>query len=104
MDCKIMKKEAFTVLCRAKTFKYEEGATAVPRFWAEHCAAGGRDPATIEFSAAVGGDVGSTDPAAVTAEADALADAGVSLLTIATAGPDYDLTGAAALCRWRDRR
>ncbi|HLR99283.1 MAG TPA: LLM class F420-dependent oxidoreductase [Mycolicibacillus parakoreensis] len=71
---------------------------------AEHCAAVGRDPATIEFSAAVGGDVGSTDPAAVTAEADALADAGVSLLTIATAGPDYDLTGAAALCRWRDRR
>ena len=25
MDCKIMKKEAFTVLCRAKTFKYEAG-------------------------------------------------------------------------------
>lgn len=41
MDCKIMKKEAFTVLCRAKKFKYEEGAEAVPRFWAQHFAAGG---------------------------------------------------------------
>ena len=26
MDCKIMKKEAFTVLCRAMTFKYEDAA------------------------------------------------------------------------------
>ena len=42
MDCKIMKKkEAFTVLCRAKTFKYEDGPAQVPQFWAEHFAAGG---------------------------------------------------------------
>lgn len=41
MDCKIMKKEAFTVLCRAKTFRYEEGAEQVPKFWAEHFASGG---------------------------------------------------------------
>lgn len=41
MDCRIMKKEEFTVLCRAKTFKYEDAAAAVPRFWAEHFAAGG---------------------------------------------------------------
>ena len=41
MDCKITKKEAFTVLCRAKTFKYEDAAAQVPRFWAEHFAAGG---------------------------------------------------------------
>ena len=32
MDCKIMKKEAFTVLCRAKTFKYEDAAAQVPQF------------------------------------------------------------------------
>ena len=41
MDCKIMKKEAFTVLCRAKTFKYEDAVAQVPQFWAEHFAAGG---------------------------------------------------------------
>ena len=41
MDCKIMKKDAFTVLCRAKTFKYEDGAAGVPQFWAEHFGTGG---------------------------------------------------------------
>ena len=41
MDCKIMKKEAFTVLCRAKTFKYEDAAVQVPQFWAEHFHTGG---------------------------------------------------------------
>lgn len=71
---------------------------------AEHCADIGRDPAEIEWSAAVGGERGGTDAAALCAEADALADRGVTLLTIATAGPDYDLTGVAALCRWRDQR
>ena len=29
---------------------------------------------------------------------------GVTLLTIGCNGPDYDLTAAEALCRWRDRR
>ena len=41
MDCKIMKKEAFTVLCRAKTFQYEDAAVQVPQFWAEHFRTGG---------------------------------------------------------------
>ena len=41
MDCKVMKKEAFTVLCRAKTFKYEDAAAQVPQFWAEHFGTGG---------------------------------------------------------------
>ena len=41
MDCKIMKKESFTVLCRAKTFKYEDAAAQVPQFWAEHFGTGG---------------------------------------------------------------
>ena len=41
MDCKIMKKEAFTVLCRAKTFKYEDAVAQVPQFWAEHFGTGG---------------------------------------------------------------
>ena len=41
MECRIQKKEAFTVLCRARTFKYEEGAVEVPRFWAEHFRTGG---------------------------------------------------------------
>ena len=34
MDCKIMKKEAFTVLCRAKTFKYEDASRSGSQFWA----------------------------------------------------------------------
>ena len=41
MDCKIMKKGAFTVLCRAKTFQYEDAAAQVPQFWAEHFGTGG---------------------------------------------------------------
>ena len=40
---------------------------------------------------------------ALLAEADALADLGVTLLTVGVNGPDYDLTDAEALCRWRDR-
>ena len=41
MDCRITKKEAFTVLCRAKTFPYEGAAVEVPQFWAEHFRTGG---------------------------------------------------------------
>ena len=41
MDCKMVKKDAFTVLCRERTFKYEEAGSAVPQFWREHFAAGG---------------------------------------------------------------
>ncbi|KAA8964316.1 LLM class F420-dependent oxidoreductase [Mycobacterium sp.] len=72
---------------------------------AKHCAAVGRDPAHIERSAAVGGETGaeaSTDQ--LIAQAQSLVDLGVTLLTIGTSGPDYDLGGAEALCRWRDRR
>jgi probable F420-dependent oxidoreductase len=67
---------------------------------AEHCAAVGRDPATIERSAGV--QAGGLD--ALLAEADGLADLGMTLLTVGVNGPDYDLTQAEALCRWRDRR
>jgi hypothetical protein len=38
------------------------------------------------------------------AEADELADLGVTLLTVGANGPDYDLSEAEALCRWRDQR
>ena len=38
------------------------------------------------------------------AGADSLVGLGVTLLTIGVNGPDYDLTKAEALCRWRDRR
>ncbi|EUA08130.1 F420-dependent oxidoreductase family protein [Mycobacterium kansasii 732] len=60
-----------------------------------HCADVGRDPATIERSAAVTGGI---------AEAEALVRLGVTLLTVGCDGPDYDLTAAEALCRWRDGR
>ena len=67
---------------------------------ARHCADVGRDPAAIERSAGVSGD----GPDALLAEADALAGLGVTMLTVGVNGPDYDLTRAEALCRWRDRR
>jgi probable F420-dependent oxidoreductase len=67
---------------------------------AGHCAEVGRDPGAIERSAGVSGN--SAD--ALLAEADALADHGVTLLTVGVNGPDYDLTQAEALCGWRDRR
>ena len=41
---------------------------------------------------------------ALLAEADALAGLGVTLLTVGVNGPDYDLSDAEALCRWRDQR
>lgn len=67
---------------------------------AGHCADVGRDPAAIERSAGVSGK--SVD--ALLAEADALADLGVTMLTVGVNGPDYELSDAEALCRWRDRR
>jgi probable F420-dependent oxidoreductase len=68
---------------------------------ARHCAEVGRDPDTIERSAGVQ-ESGGID--AMLAEADALAGLGVTMLTVGVNGPDYDLTGAEALCRWRDAR
>jgi len=40
MDYKIEKKEAFTVLGRAKTFPYEGAKESIPNFWREHHASG----------------------------------------------------------------
>jgi probable F420-dependent oxidoreductase len=67
---------------------------------AAHCAALGRDPDSIERSAGVTGD----DTETLLADAEALAALGVTLLTVGCNGPDYDLTAAEALCRWRDGR
>ncbi|MEE6165567.1 MULTISPECIES: LLM class F420-dependent oxidoreductase [unclassified Mycolicibacterium] len=67
----------------------------------EHCASVGRDPETIVRSAGVQ-DNGGID--AMLAEADALADLGVTILTIGVNGPDYNLSSAEALVRWRDGR
>ncbi|HEY5844970.1 MAG TPA: LLM class F420-dependent oxidoreductase [Mycobacterium sp.] len=72
-----------------------------------HCAAVGRDPATIVHSAGVEDNSGvrrGEGNDALLANAGALADLGVTLLTIGINGPDYDLAGAQALCRWRDGR
>ncbi|MBN3511553.1 LLM class F420-dependent oxidoreductase [Mycolicibacterium nivoides] len=68
---------------------------------AEHCATTGRDPSTVQRSAGVQ-ETGGIDT--MLAEADALADLGVSIVTVGVNGPDYDLTAAEALCRWRDGR
>ena len=67
---------------------------------ARHCADVGRDPADIERSAGANGD--GLD--SLLEDAEALAGLGVTMLTVGVNGPDYDLTQAEALCRWRDRR
>ncbi|HPZ95482.1 MAG TPA: LLM class F420-dependent oxidoreductase, partial [Mycobacterium sp.] len=65
-----------------------------------HCAAVGRDPATVERSSGVEG----RDAETVTANAEALAGLGVTLMTVGCDGPDYDLGAAEALIRWRGQR
>jgi probable F420-dependent oxidoreductase len=72
-----------------------------------HCAELNRDPSAIERSAGVENTSGVARGEgldAMLANAAALADLGVSLLTVGVNGPDYDLTAAEALCRWRDGR
>ena len=66
-----------------------------------HCADVGRDPAAIERSAGV--ETRRRQMDALIANAEGLVALGVSLLTVGVNGPDYDLTAAEALCRWRDR-
>ena len=63
---------------------------------AKHCETVGRDPATIERSASAGSGED------VVPNAEALVSLGVTLLTVGVNGPDYDLSDAEALCRWRD--
>jgi probable F420-dependent oxidoreductase len=70
---------------------------------ADHCQAVGRDPASIQRSAAVGGETGAAGDGGLVAEAEALTELGVHLLTVGSSGPNYDLSAAEALCRWRDR-
>lgn len=62
----------------------------------EHCAVVGRDPGEIEKSTEIA--------KATQADADALADLGVSLFTIGITGPDYDLSGVKQWLTWRDGR
>ena len=44
------------------------------------------------------------DQDTLVANAEALAQLGVTLMTVGCDGPDYDLGPAQALIRWRDRR
>ncbi|MDD4867326.1 MAG: LLM class flavin-dependent oxidoreductase, partial [Mycobacterium sp.] len=64
----------------------------------QHCADVGRNPVDIECAVAV--ETGSH----LIANAEALAELGVRLLTVACDGPDYDLSAAEALCKWRAGR
>lgn len=73
----------------------------------EHCAAVGRDPSTIERSAGVEDNSGVRRGEGLNgliANAEGLAALGVTLLTLGVNGPDYDLTAAEALCKWRNSR
>ncbi|MFT3900858.1 MAG: LLM class F420-dependent oxidoreductase [Gordonia sp. (in: high G+C Gram-positive bacteria)] len=69
---------------------------------ARHCADVGRDPSEIERSVAVGGR--RRGAGELLTQADAMAELGIGLLTVDAGGPDYDLSQAEALCRWRDER
>ncbi|OBG28715.1 LLM class F420-dependent oxidoreductase [Mycobacterium sp. 852002-51057_SCH5723018] len=66
-----------------------------------HCADVGRDPASIEHSAAVDGSLAG---GGLISNAETLVVLGVRLLTVGCDGPDYDLSAAEALCNWRDGR
>jgi probable F420-dependent oxidoreductase len=63
---------------------------------AEHCAAVGRDPALIERSVDVRVPPGD--------RADALVEAGATLFTVESDGPDYDLSLVEQWVAWRDAR
>jgi len=65
-----------------------------------HCGEVGRDPAAVERSSGVEG----RDPETLVANAEALAELGVTLMTVGCDGPDYDLGPAQVLVRWRDSR
>ncbi|MFT3660648.1 MAG: LLM class F420-dependent oxidoreductase [Gordonia sp. (in: high G+C Gram-positive bacteria)] len=67
---------------------------------AGYCDGLGRDPETIERSAEI---KYRGDDEATLAFADEITAEGVSLLTVATDGPGYDLSAAKLLCDWRDR-
>jgi alkanesulfonate monooxygenase SsuD/methylene tetrahydromethanopterin reductase-like flavin-dependent oxidoreductase (luciferase family) len=73
---------------------------------ADHCKLVGRDPASIQRSASVAGETRAWGDGVdgLIAAAEALTRLGVNLLAVASSGPDYNLTAAEALCRWRDRR
>lgn len=65
-----------------------------------HCETVNRDSTTIERSSGLRG----SDPDKLVADAEALADLGVTLMTVDCNGPDYDLEPVEALIRWRDSR
>ncbi|MBW0013524.1 LLM class F420-dependent oxidoreductase [Mycobacterium sp.] len=83
------------------SFSSPEEFPAKSEILARHCADVGRNFAAIERSAAVGGGAAGD---ALIANAETLVGLGAALLTVGCDGPDYDLTAAEALCKWRDGR
>ncbi|UFU02493.1 LLM class F420-dependent oxidoreductase [Ruania suaedae] len=71
-----------------ETFTHKSGVLE------RHCADVGRDPAVIERSTSWPG----------VDQAEAFVDAGATLFTIGTSGPDYDLDEVRAALAWRDSR
>jgi probable F420-dependent oxidoreductase len=61
----------------------------------EHCATVGRDPGEIEISAGVKGKPAESGQA--------LLDLGVTMFTVGTGGPDYDLSELRDWVAWRDQ-
>lgn len=65
-----------------------------------HCADVGRDPSTIQRSSGLQGN-GHKE---LIEHAEGVANLGVTLITVGTTGPDYDLSQVKALIEWRDNR
>lgn len=68
---------------------------------AQHCVDIGRDPATIEHSTELSREGSLT---AAIAKAEEYIALGVTMFTVGVNGPDYDLTLAEGLVKWRNSR
>ena len=61
MDCKILKKSAFTVLCTARKFTYDEAMAKVPAFWNEHMQSGKNKVVHGEYGINIDENMGSKE-------------------------------------------
>jgi alkanesulfonate monooxygenase SsuD/methylene tetrahydromethanopterin reductase-like flavin-dependent oxidoreductase (luciferase family) len=78
------------------TFAAGDELVAKARVLDQQCLEVGRDPGEIERSAFVAGDPWEVGPR--------YRDAGVTLFTVFTSGPDFDLTDVRRWLTWRDEQ
>ena len=61
MNCKIVKKSAFDVLCTERKFTYEEAMVKVPEFWNEHMQSGRNKVVHGEYGINIDENMGSKE-------------------------------------------